>query len=158
MVARKILLLAALALSLSACGVADDRFGEFGDGYPANLQSEISKVDWSKAEKVSMAMSEFDFEPAELSFRKGQPYALETVNDGLVGHSIVAGAFFRAIAAKGLIYSDGESSFPLIESLYLAPGEKKTLLFVPLETGEFEMICDRPLHGSFGMKGRIRIQ
>lgn len=158
MVARFLILGSLLAGLLTGCGVSDDRYGDPSDGYKDGPAAVTAAVDWSKAEKLSVTLSEFDFEPAEATLRVGRPYALTLTNDGLVGHTFVGGDFFRAIAAKGLLYADGESSFPVLEAIYLESKENKTLLFLPLDSGDFTIICDRPLHEKFGMTARFRIE
>lgn len=146
------------ALFLSACSAGDDGFVAPTEERMSELKAIVDAVDWSKSEEQTLVLDEFKFKPAELTFKRNQPYELVLSNEGAVPHSFVAPAFFRASAVQGLIFSDGEVSMPILESVSLNAGETKILVFVPLEVGEFKLICNQPLHETFGMKGVIRIE
>lgn len=146
------------ALMLSACTGGDDVFVAPTEERMSELKAVMETVDWSKSEEKTVVLDEFKFKPAELTFKRNQPYELTLTNEGAVPHSFVAPAFFRASAVQGLIFSDGEVSMPILESVSLEAGETKILVFVPLEAGEFKLICDQPLHKNFGMEGVIRIE
>jgi uncharacterized cupredoxin-like copper-binding protein len=148
----------ALAAIVSACTPSDDLFGVPGDGYPDNARLVVEAADWANAETVLIELSEFEFSPETLLVRKGQAYALSLTNTGSMTHRFVARGYFRAIAAKSLMYSDAEASHPLIEAIALEPNESKTLYFVPVTPGDFHLSCDVPFHAMFGMVGRILIE
>lgn len=149
---------AALATLVTACTPDDDEFGGAGDGYPADAGTIVRGVDWSDAKELVIESSEFKFTPDALTFQTGQPYALTLVNGGALPHTFAAKGFFRAIAAKSLLYSDGEAGFPQLESVSLAANESKTLFFVPLTPGRYELTCTEPLHATFGMVGQIEVR
>lgn len=151
-------LLLAGSLLLGACGAGDDGFVQPSSERMAELKAIIDAVDWSKAEEQTLSLDEFKFMPANLAFRREQPYELTLVNNGATAHSFVAPAFFDAIAVQGLIFADGEVSMPILQSIALEAKESKILVFVPIEAGEFKLICDQPLHETFGMEGSIRIE
>lgn len=150
--------LAAIAVLVTACTAGDDDFAASANGYPADAAQIVGAADWSTAEKQTVELSEFEFGPDVLTFRLGQPYALTLVNSGAFPHTFTAGDFFRAIAAKSLLYADGEAGFPQLESISLAAGEAKTLFFVPVTPGSYDLTCTQPLHATFGMVGRIHIK
>jgi uncharacterized cupredoxin-like copper-binding protein len=150
-------LLIACGMMLAACA-ADDGFVEPTSERMEELKAAVAAVDWSKSEEIDLVLGEFRFRPAELTFRRNQPYELSLVNEGAVPHSFVAPAFFDAVAVQGLVFADGEVSMPLLQSVAVESGETKILIFVPLEAGEFSLICDQPLHKTFGMEGIIRIE
>lgn len=152
------IVLAAFALLVAGCLQDDDRFADAATGYPADAAEIVSGVDWTKAEKFTVTLLEFEFAPDALSFIGGRPYALTLVNGGAFPHVFAAERFFRAIAAKSLVYQDGEASLPALESILLNPEESKTLLFVPVTPGRYKLTCTQPLHATFGMVGQIRIE
>jgi uncharacterized cupredoxin-like copper-binding protein len=152
------LLLFAGGLFLAACNAGDDGFIEPTGNRLAELNAIVAAVDWSNAEKRTLALDEFSFSPSDLTFRINQPYELTLSNEGRVAHDFVAPAFFDAIAVKGLVFTDGEVNLPLLESIALDAGELNTLIFVPLKDGTFPLVCDQPLHDTFGMEGTIRIE
>ncbi len=151
-------LLLAGNLFLAACGAGEDGFVEPTGDRMAELGRIVAAVDWSKAEARTVVLDAFGFSPASLTFRVDQPYELTLSNEGGGAHNFVAPAFFDAIAAKRLVFAVGEVGMPLLRSIALEAGETKTLTFVPLEAGEFRLICDQPLHELFGMEGTIRIE
>ncbi|MCK4867864.1 MAG: cupredoxin domain-containing protein, partial [Alphaproteobacteria bacterium] len=118
----------------------------------------VEAVDWSNAEERTVVLDEFNFTPANLTFKINQPYELTLSNGGGVGHNFVSSAFFDSIAVKGLVFADGEVNLPLLESVALETGESKILIFVPLTAGTFPLVCDQPLHETFGMEGMITIE
>lgn len=145
-------------LLLVGCAAGDDGFVEPMGDRRAELEKIISAVDWSKAEERALVLDEFDFTPADLVFRRNQPYELTITNKGKTAHSFVAKSFFDAIAVQGLIFGDGEVNMPLLEFIAFEAGESKTLVFSPISAGEFPLTCDQPLHEIFGMSGTIRIE
>lgn len=145
-------------LVLAACGTRDDGFVAPTGDQLANLKMTVAAVDWSTAQKRTLVLDQFDFAPAKLTFKRGQPYEMTVTNKGFVAHDFVAPAFFDAVAIKALIFSDGEVRMPLLEYVTFGAGETKILVFVPERAGEFPLVCDQPLHERFGMEGRIRIE
>ena len=147
-----------VAIVISACTPPDDSFGNSNDGYPDNAVATANAADWDTAQPLQVELSEFDYEPETLKFRKGQPYALKLTNTGSITHRFVARGFFRAIAVRGIVYEDGEAGYPTIEAVSLEPQETKTLYFVPVISGNYDLSCDRPLHATLGMVGRLLIE
>lgn len=152
------LLLLAAALALTACAAADDRYGDPGSGYPAAADKVLARVNWSKAERVTIRLDEFDFTPETPVFKAGRPYELVLINNGNASHTFTAEAFFRAIAAQSLGFANGEARRPTLESIAVKAGETRILRFVPLTAGAYDLSCERPLHDFFGMTGAIRIE
>ncbi|MBE9555082.1 MAG: hypothetical protein IMF05_16570 [Proteobacteria bacterium] len=151
-------LLLVSGLFLVGCGASEDNLVEPTGDRLAEISAIVDAVDWSKAEARSLVLDEFEFLPSDLTFRLNQPYELTLSNEGIVAHRFVSSAFFDAIAVKGLVFSDGEVSMPLLKSVSLEAGEANTLIFVPVRAGVFPFVCDRPLHETFGMEGAVRIE
>lgn len=148
----------AVAALVSGCTAADDTFGNPGDGYPESAARIADAADWSQAQTVVVELSEFGYSPKTLALHEGQPYALELTNTGLIAHRFVAHTFFRSIAVRGIVYAEGEAGYPALEAVFLRPQESKTLYFVPVTPGDYQLSCDQPLHTMFGMVGRILIE
>ncbi len=151
-------LLLMCSLFLAACSAGEDGFVEPTGNRLAEISAIIEAVDWSNAEERTVVLDEFNFIPANLIFKINQPYELTLSNEGGVGHNFVSAAFFDAIAVKGLVYADGEVNLPLLESVALERGESNILIFVPLRAGTFPLVCDQPLHETFGMEGTVTIE
>lgn len=146
-----------LAAMASACASGDDTFGLEPDRYPDGSRRIADAADWATATMVEVDLTEFAFSPSTLRFARGRPYALKLTNTGSTTHRFAAPGFFRAIAARRLIYSDAEASYPFLEAIALESRETKTVHFVPVAAGDFYITCDMPFHGMFGMSGRILI-
>lgn len=147
-----------LMFGVAGCGVADERYGSPETGYLENAQAVTSAADWSKAEKVTVTLSDFSFSPDALVFRAGQPYELTLVNPDPISHNFTTGTFFRAIAAQRLTMSDGEAGMPLLESISLVSKETKILYFVAVRPGRYALKCTMTLHATFGMTSEIEIR
>ena len=107
--------------------------------------------DWSKAETVTMTMSEYKFTPDALTFKQGVAYRLHMVNSGKHLHELDGPQFFAAIKVGNpeiLVNSGMEVD--------VQPGQSQDLLFVPLQAGKYPIDCDD--HVDFGMKGTITVQ
>ncbi len=149
--------LAAAALLVS-CAAPDDQFGSPDDGFLADAAELAGTVNWALAEAVTVELTEYAFSPATLRFRNGQPYALTLTNTGSKPHRFLAPGFFRAVAAKSLVYPDAEAGFPQLEAIALEVQESKILYFMPVLAGDYQISCDQPFHVMFGMLGRILIE
>lgn len=158
MLRAKLTLSVLVCLVLAACGAGDDGFVEPTVERIVELERIVAAVDWSKTEQRSLLLDEFEFTPGDITLKRDQPYELTITNQGKVAHTYAAPEFFNAVAVKGLIFPDGEVSMPFLESIAFEAGETKILVFVPVEAGEFPLICDQPLHETFGMTGTIRIE
>ncbi len=151
--------LAVLAVGgAGGCAGAQDVFGDPGAGYVGDARERVASADWPRAETPTVVLSEYAFSPGTLTFRAGTPYRLRIENGGDSTHFFVSDGFFKAIAPGRLITRSGETAQPALKSIALAPGEAKTLEFVPVRTGAYELECTAPLHAAFGMHGTILIR
>lgn len=147
-----------LLMLVVACGAGDDGFVEPTGAHMTQIRAVVEAADWSKPEARSLTLDEFKFSPPDITFRLNQPYELTLTNVGVSGHSFVTSTFFDTVAVKGLIFADGEVAMPLLKSVSLDAGETKILVFVPVKAGNFPLICDQPLHETFGMAGTIHVE
>ncbi len=151
--------LAVLAVvGVGGCAGAIDLFGDPKAGYVGDAAGRVASADWSRAETLTVALSEYAFSPSALTFRAGAPYRLRIENGGKSTHFFVSDGFFKAIAAAKLITPSGETARPYLKSIALAPGEVKDLHFVPVRPGTYALECMAPFHAGFGMRGEIQIR
>jgi len=151
--------LAVLAVvGVGGCAGAQDVFGDPGAGYVADARERVASAEWPRAEMRTVVLSEYAFSPGTLTFRAGTPYRLRIENGGDSTHFFVSEGFFKAIAPGRLITPSGETAQPYLKSIALAPGEAKTLEFVPVRTGTYKLECTAPFHAAFGMRGTILIR
>ncbi len=145
------------ALILAGC-VREDVFRESGTGYVENSAQLVAAADWSRAEAVTITLSEFSFSPANLTFAAGSPYRLLIRNNGNIQHLFVADGFFKGIAAQRLKTPDGDVDAPHIAAIAVPPGAEKELAFVAVTPGTYHLECSLPFHATFGMEAEIAIR
>ncbi len=151
-------MLLASSLYLAACGAGEDGFVEPTGNRLAKISAIVKAVNWSNAEERTVVLDEFNFTPANLTFKINQPYELTLSNEGGVGHKFVSSATNILRVVDGLCFAGGEVNLPLLGSVALETGESNILIFVPLTAGTFPLVCDQPLHETFGMEGMITIE
>ena len=145
------------ALILAGC-VREDVFRESGTGYVENSAQLVAAADWSRAEAVTITLSEFSFSPANLTFAAGSPYRLLIRNNGNIQHLFVADGFFKGIAAQRLKTPDGDVEAPYLATIAVPPSAEKELTFVAVTSGTYHLECSLPFHATFGMEGEIAIR
>lgn len=118
----------------------------------------LTRADWSKAETVTVTMSEHAFSPLPITFREGVPSRLALRNAGSEAHYFVAEEFFRAIATRKIQGSDGEVKAPYFTAVEVYPGKTIEWFLVPVEKGTFDVVCTIPGHAEKGMKGKIEVR
>ncbi len=153
----RVLAVSSLAI-LAGCAGGDVVLEKPGPGYVRDIAAKTANVDWSKAETVTVTLSEFRFAPARLNFQSGVPYRLRLRNAGTRDHTFTSPGFFRAIAAEKLVAADGEIARPYLQSIAVPPGAEKELFFVPVKTAVYDVKCTVILHESFGMEGKISVR
>ena len=108
-------------------------------------------VDWNKAARIEVAMSNFKFTPDTVRMKAGQPYILHLSSKG--GHSFEAKAFFAAAnvlpadrinVANGRVDLKGGAS---VDIRLVAPGP-----------ASFDVRCTHFMHTGFGMTGKIIVE
>ena len=91
---------------------------------------------------VTIALSNYRFDPAAIRLQHGQPYVLRLVNRSGGGHSFVAPQFLAAAGvASGAIEVPGGAA---VDVPIVAPAP-----------GRYKLKCGHFLHPTFGMKGAI---
>jgi len=119
--------------------------------FGAALPVRAADTDWSKAQTITLVMTEYKFTPDKITFQRGTPYILHMVNKGKQMHELDGPQFFAAISVGNpqiLVHSGLEVD--------VDPGKSQDLQFVPLQTGTYAVDCDD--HEEFGMKGVFTVQ
>lgn len=134
---------------LSACGVP---------AQGPDPAAALARADWSKAETVTLTMTEHAFSPLRITFREGLPSRLVLRNAGSEPHYFVAEEFFRTVATRKIQGSDGEVKAPYLTAVEVYPRKTLEWFLVPLKTGTFDVVCTIPGHAEQGMKGKIEVR
>jgi uncharacterized cupredoxin-like copper-binding protein len=146
------ILLAATVLGLSGCG-------HHHKWHVRDAAERVKAADWTKMETVTVAMTEFAFNPQTITFRQGVPYKLVIENKGTQKHYFTAESFFRVIATRKLQSNiDGEVKAPYFTAIEVYPGRSLDLYFIPVKPGTYDLLCTIEGHAGMGMKGEIRIE
>ncbi|MBC7985848.1 MAG: cupredoxin domain-containing protein [Sphingomonadaceae bacterium] len=110
-------------------------------------------ADWSRAQQVTVTLSNFAYAPETIRLRRGQPYRLHFVNAADGGHNFVAREFFAAatVAAEDRARVDEG----VIELGGGASGDVRLRIDAP---GRYEVHCSHFMHTTFGMSGEILVE
>jgi plastocyanin len=89
---------------------------------------------------ITVKMTEFKFEPAEIRVKAGQPVKLALQNAGTVAHDFKVKGVDKAQSTK------------------IGPGQTGMLEFTPPQAGSFDIVCEESGHEAGGMKGKLVVQ
>jgi len=122
---------------------------------PPGAAERAAAADWSRAASFTVSLDEFEFDPAQLSLRAGEPVRLRLVNTGARAHDFTSPQFFGAVAlrpdmAASVLAAGGSVEVPA--------GGTREVFLVPLRPGLYPFDCVKPLHASLGMRGRIVVE
>ena len=98
---------------------------------------------------VEVKLSSFDFTPAALHLKSGEPILLPLVNTGRGGHNFTAPEFFAA--ASGV-------SGPVRKGTVEVAGHQAVDVRLTPVHGAYHLRCSHTFHSTFGMHGEIDVQ
>src|SRR3954468_1326315 len=67
---------------------------------PADAAARLAGGDWTHAQEIGVTLHEYEFGPAGLHLRQGQPYRLQLANRGSSGHTFTSPGLFAASAVR----------------------------------------------------------
>lgn len=121
-------LVALLALTLSACGAA------------------------GPSTNIKVTFTDFQFEPKEFTIPAGQEITMDATNNGAVLHEFVIMKFGETIGDK---FGD-EDEGNIYWEVEVAPGASTSVTFTaPTEPGEYQLVCGTEGHFEAGMVGKV---
>ncbi len=101
--------------------------------------------------------NEFTISPKTWNLQTGKLYKITLVNEGKVKHEWVASEFTLNIWTRK-VEVGGVEVKGVINEIEIQPGAKADWFFVPIRTGEFEMVCEIEGHKEAGMFGKIIVK
>lgn len=149
----------AFAMGTSAAYAGGSHAGGHGhDSMTVGKPGNAASVD----KTVEVVMRETDggdmiFEPAALSFQKGQTIRFIIRNDGELAHEFVLDDHERVMEHKALMEKFPEMEHDDPNAVRLAPGEKGEIIWTFSNDGSFEFACLIPGHYDSGMKGELHV-
>ena len=143
-------------LILALAGIA----GAADEDYIRNAKEHVDRADWTKAETVTVTMSEHDYSPRDIVFQAGKAYKLELKNAGDKDHYFTAPEFFRGVAwRKAMVNKQAEIKAPYFTAVeVLKKGGQLDLYFVPVNKGKYTVYCTIDDHREKGMEGSLAIE
>jgi uncharacterized cupredoxin-like copper-binding protein len=110
-------------------------------------------------QQVTIRLSEYKFEPAQVEVQHGKPVELHLVNSGKVLHEFVS-----EVVSDVSVDIETQGAIALVrglEELEVMPGATVILRFTPKRAGRFSFRCDaeQPVsHHDSGMKGTMVVR
>ena len=141
----------ALTLLVASCAPATSQRSQPTTAAPA---AAAPGIEWSRAEPISVGLTDFRFEPGRITLHANQPYRLHLQSRG-GAHDFAARELFQAASLRADAVGKEAAASGRVE---LASGEAKDLYLVPLRTGTFPVECTHFLHALFGMTGEVVVQ
>lgn len=154
----------ALAISLAAallCMSAPARIAAAPAAFdPVSDAAAIVKAtDWSRAETLTIEMSEHGYQPNALVLKALRPYRLVLRNVGEKDHYYSAPEFFRSVATRKFqVPGGGEVKAPYFTAIEVYRNGTGELFIVPVRTGQFPVYCTIDDHREQGMEGTISVE
>jgi len=108
-----------------------------------------AQPDWSRAERVEVRLSSFDYDPEVIRLRAGQPVVLRLVNSGGGGHNFSAPQFFAAAREVGGAVEGGAVE---------VPGRRTLEVRLVPAAGRYRLRCTHTFHTTLGMRGTIVVE
>ncbi len=108
---------------------------------------------------VTISLTEYKFEPAQIEVHSGRPVELKLINSGKVLHEFVSDVLANLEA--DLETEDAIALVHGVEELEVLPGATVVLRFTPKKAGEFTFRCDAEVpvsHHDSGMKGTLIVR
>jgi plastocyanin len=112
----------------------------------------LAAAEWRQAREVEVRMSNFDFAPASIELRAGEPVRLRLVNTSPMTHSFHAEAFFGRAQLRSRdaeMVADGKIVVP--------PNDVREVVLVPA-AGDYRARAGNLLTRLLGMSSRIVVQ
>lgn len=120
---------------------------------PSSIGAQSTADMWGTARPLTLNLSSFKFDPAQIVLEHGVPYHLHLVNISSGGHDFAAKDFF----ARARIRPEDMAKIRN-GSVEVGGGESVDVTLIAPAPGTYKLRCTHFMHGAFGMKGRIVVQ
>jgi uncharacterized cupredoxin-like copper-binding protein len=153
------------ASTMLIAGAAFAATGGHG-GHGTHAPSASGKLGSAKAvtRTVKLDASEYAFSATTLSFKTGETVKFVVTNKGKSKHELTIGTAEEQAAHQaemeamaGMKHDESSHEMPP-NSLHVAPGETRELVWTFTKPGQLVFACNYPGHADLGMKGGIAVQ
>ena len=108
-----------------------------------------AQTDWSRAQRVEVRLSSFDYDPEAIRLRAGQPVVLRLVNSGGGSHNFSAPSFFAAAR---------DVAGPVAGGAVEVRGRQTVEVRLVPAAGRYRLRCTHIFHTTLGMRGTIVVE
>ena len=134
---RRLALALVLVVTLTACGGA------------------VSSS--TEPKTITLALNEFQFQPADITVNVGQPVKLVLKNNGTVLHDFVStDAMVEVMEEHGAMHDMG--GMPTAMHAAVEAGQQSTLEFKATQAGTYTFYCTIAGHKEAGMTGKLIVK
>ena len=106
---------------------------------------------------ITLNMTEFQFQPAEITANVGQPIKLMMKNNGTVLHDFVStDAMVEVMAEQSAMHDMAEMETAMHAAV--EAGQESTLEFKATQPGTYTFSCTVPGHKEAGMVGKLIVK
>ena len=106
---------------------------------------------------VTLALNEFQFQPAEITVNVGQPVKLVMKNNGTVLHDFVStDAMVEVMEEHGAMHD--MAGMPTAMHAAIEAGQQSTLEFKATQAGTYTFYCTIAGHKEAGMTGKLIVK
>ena len=113
---------------------------------------------------VRIEAEEYSFSPADLAVRAGETVKFVVANKGKLKHELTIGdaaeqaAHQRSMSEMSdMKHDEGTHEMPA-NSVHVAPGETRELIWTFTKSGPLTIACNYPGHGELGMTGALEVK
>jgi uncharacterized cupredoxin-like copper-binding protein len=130
-----------------------------GGGDTAGTGGSSSEPPAGGAEDIEVAMTEFAFDPSEVSVGAGSEVTVTASNEGSIEHDLVVLDHGQEITAEDELPDDLDLvRSDAVLSLHADPGAADSGTFTAPAAGDYQVVCLVPGHFSAGMEGTLTVE
>ena len=116
-----------------------------------------SAANSTEPKTVTLTMTEFQFQPAEITANVGQPVKLVLKNNGTVLHDFVStDAMVEVMEEHGAMHDMAGMQTAMHAAI--EAGQESTLEFKPTQAGTYTFYCTVAGHQAAGMVGKLIVK
>ena len=116
-----------------------------------------SAANSTEPKTITLAMNEFQFQPAEITVNVGQPVKLMLKNNGTVLHDFVStDAMVEVMEEHGAAHD--MAGMPTAMHAAVEAGQQSTLEFKATQAGTYTFYCTVAGHKEAGMTGKLIVK
>ncbi len=131
-------------------------FNQLGPIFPQTMTAQKGHSEHNaEGNNLRIKAEEFTFSPNKTKIQVGERVILSLENNGEIQHDLEIINLTVEEAEENKTHDHGEGNDNI--HVHAAPGEEKSVSFVPVESGTYRFVCTLPGHKESGMFGTIKV-